>query len=75
MSCVPSEDSDHLRHLISLRCPYEESLGPQLPIEHTAKTDQTGQMPSLCCLYEESLGPQLPIEHTVRTDRLDECPG
>ena len=26
----------------SLRCPHEESLRPQLLIEHTAKTDQTG---------------------------------
>ena len=24
----------------SLRCPLEETLGPQLPIERTAKTDQ-----------------------------------
>ena len=31
----------------SLRCQHEESLGPQLPIERTAKTDQTGQMPRL----------------------------
>ena len=37
----PSEDSDQLRHpsrLISFRCPPEEMLGPQLPIERTAKT-------------------------------------
>ena len=26
----------------SLRCPLEETLGPKLPIERTAKTDQTG---------------------------------
>ena len=31
----------------SLRCPHEESLGPKLPIERTAKTDQTGRMPRL----------------------------
>ena len=31
----------------SFRCPHEKSLGPQLPIERTAKTDQTGQMPRL----------------------------
>ena len=29
----------------SLCCPHEETLGPQLPIGRTAKTDQTGQMP------------------------------
>ena len=29
----------------SLRCPHEETLGPQLPIERTAKTDQTGRVP------------------------------
>ena len=28
----------------SLRCPHEESLGPKLPIECSAKTDQTGRM-------------------------------
>ena len=34
--CASSEDSDqhvHLPSLISLRCPHEESLGPELPIE------------------------------------------
>ena len=31
----------------SLRCPHEESLGPYLPIERTAKTDQTGRMSRL----------------------------
>ena len=39
--CAPSEDSDRLGHLpslISLRCPHEESSGPYLPIEQTAKT-------------------------------------
>ena len=29
----------HPPNLIS-RCPHEESLGPKLPIERTAKTDQ-----------------------------------
>ena len=41
MACAPNEDSDQLGHppsLISLRCPHEESLVPQLPIGHTAKT-------------------------------------
>ena len=28
----------------SIRCPHEETLGPQLPIERTAKTDQTGRI-------------------------------
>ena len=47
MACAPSKDSDQPGHPPdqSLHCPLEESLGPQLPIEHTAKTlDQTGQM-------------------------------
>ena len=41
MACAPSEDSDqpgHLPSLISLRCPHEESLGPKLSNERTAKT-------------------------------------
>ena len=49
-ACLPSEDSDqpgHLPSLISLCCPHEETLHPQLPIERTAKTDQTGRMPRL----------------------------
>ena len=39
--CAPSEDSDQPGHppsLISLCCPHEESLGPQLPIKCTVKT-------------------------------------
>ena len=35
---VPSEDSDQPGHPSSLRCPHEESLGPELPIERIAKT-------------------------------------
>ena len=31
----------------SLRCPHEETLGPQIQIERTVKTDQTGWMPRL----------------------------
>ena len=31
----------------SLRCPHEESFGPELPTERTVKTDQTGRMPRL----------------------------
>ena len=50
MACAPSEDSDQpgrLPSLISLHCRHEETLGPQLPIESTAKTDQTGRMSRL----------------------------
>ena len=39
---APSEDSHQ-----SLRCPHQETLAPQLPIECTAKTDQTGRLPRL----------------------------
>ena len=42
----------------SLRCPHEESLGPELPTERTAKTlmhsedsDQTGRMPRLTWVF------------------------
>ena len=35
----------------SLHCPHEESLGPQLPIKCTAKTDQTGRMPRLIWVF------------------------
>ena len=35
----------------SLHCPHEESLGPSLPIERTAKTDQFRQMPRLICVF------------------------
>ena len=41
MTCAPSEDSDQPGHppsMISLHCPHEETLGPWLPIERTAKT-------------------------------------
>ena len=38
--CVPSKDSDQ-PSLISLRCPYKETLGPQLPIEHTAQAESS----------------------------------
>ena len=50
MAGALSQDSDqpgHAPSLINLPCPHEESLGPKLPIEHTAKTDQTGRMPRL----------------------------
>ena len=39
--CTPSEDSNqpgHLANLISLNRPHEETLGPYLPTERTAKT-------------------------------------
>ena len=62
---APSEDSDQPGHppsLISLRCPHEETLGPQLPTEHTAKTlIRLGRCPgwseswlgahSFCCFW------------------------
>ena len=42
MICVPSEDSRSAwasaQSDQSLHCPHEETLGPQLPIEHTTKT-------------------------------------
>ena len=44
-SAWASAQTDHLR------CPHEESLGPKLPIEHTAKTDQTGRMPRLIWVF------------------------
>ena len=54
--CAPSEDSDQPGHPPSdqhLRCPHEESLGPQLPIERIAKTDQTGRIPRLIWVFPE----------------------
>ena len=41
VTCAPSEDSDQPGHppsLISLPCPHEKSLGPELHIERIAKT-------------------------------------
>ena len=35
----------------SLPFPYERSLGPLLPIEHSAKTDLTGRMPRLIWVF------------------------
>ena len=35
---------------------FEETLGPKLPTEHTAKTDQTGWMPRLICLFTGHIG-------------------
>ena len=35
----------------SLHCLHEETLGPQLPIECTTKTDQTGWMPRLIWVF------------------------
>ena len=46
MTFAPSEDSDKPGHQ-SLRCPHEEALGLLLPIERTAKTDQTVRMSRL----------------------------
>ena len=53
----------------SLRCPYEESLGPKLSIKRTAKT-------LIRLDTEESLGPKLSIKRTAKTlIRLGGCPG
>ena len=52
--CALSNVSDQPGHppsLISLRCPHEETLGPQLPTERKAKTDQTERMPRLISLH------------------------
>ena len=60
MTCVPSEDSDQPGHqpsLISLRSPHEETFGPWLPIEHTAKTlIKLGGCPGW---YESLMGAQV----------------
>ena len=37
-ACAPSEDSDQPGHPLSLRCPHEETMGPQLCTERTVKT-------------------------------------
>ena len=50
MTRMPSKDSDQPGQppsLISLCCPPVEILGPELPTECTAKTDQSVQMPKL----------------------------
>ena len=51
MTYAPGEDSDQPGQppsLINFRCPHEESLGPKLPTERTAKTlIKTGRMPRL----------------------------
>ena len=52
MTCAPCEDSS-VQSIISLRCPHEETLGPCLPNERTAKTDQnnigcTGHFVGFC---------------------------
>ena len=43
---LPSAQSDQ-----SLCCTHKESLGPELPNECTAKTDQTGWMPRLIWVF------------------------
>ena len=43
-SAWPSAQSDQ-----SLRCLHDETLGPQLPIQCTANSHQTGRMPRLIC--------------------------
>ena len=45
--CAPREDSDQPAFpcsLLNLLCPFEEALGPWLPIEHPANTGQAVQM-------------------------------
>ena len=44
---MKTDQPGHPPSLISLRCPHEETLGPLLPIERTAKTDQNRQMPRM----------------------------
>ena len=39
----------------SLHCPHEETLGPQLPLERTAKTDQTGYLCSKSSLGAKAI--------------------
>ena len=39
-----------------LLCPHEQTLGPQLPNERTAKTDQTGRMPRLIWVFAGHTG-------------------
>ena len=59
MTSAPSEDSDqpgHLPSLISPRCPHDETLGPWLSIECTAKTDLTGRMPKLIRVFAGHTG-------------------
>ena len=46
-----TDQPGHSPGLISLRCPHEETFGPQLPIGCTAKTDQTGWMPRLIWVF------------------------
>ena len=41
----------HPPSLIRVRCPHEETLGPQLPIEHTAKADHIGRIPRLIRVF------------------------
>ena len=46
-----SDQLGHLSSLISLCCLHEERLGPYLPLQHPAKTDQTGWMPQLIWVF------------------------
>ena len=50
MTFATSEDSDQPGR-INLRFPHEETMSPQLHIERTAKTDQTGWMPRLIRVF------------------------
>ena len=42
--------------LISLRCSHEETLGPELPIQHSEDADQTGQMSRLILVFAGHTG-------------------
>ena len=57
MAYADSKESDqpgHLPSLISHHCSHEESLGPLVLTEQTAKTDQTGRMPNLIRVFAGS---------------------
>ena len=79
MTCVPSEYSDQPGHppsLIteSIRCPHEESLGPELLIEHTAETlirlgDLCWAHRSFCRFYHKVVYMFVEVPMTARTDR------
>ena len=53
MACAPSEDSDQLPSLISLRCLHEESLVLSYPLSHSKNSDQTGRTPGLIRVFAE----------------------
>ena len=56
----------------SLRCPHEETLGTELPIERTAKTDQTGRMPRLILVFAGRTVILLVLSYRGRSVRVAE---